>query len=129
MRLEVTKNTDNTRDMYLLEWFKEGESIRKITLYQESFKALEEYFKPKIKKEKRKPAPAPTIEEVREYFKSKNCTFESANKFHEYYETTGWRGANNSPILNWKAKALAVWIVEKNKIQETKKSEGSFFQR
>lgn len=39
----------------------------------------------------------------------------------------GWRGANNAPVLNWKGKALAVWFVDKNKIQEVEKTTSSFF--
>jgi hypothetical protein len=88
--------------------------------------AIKEYFS-KPKKEKKKPAPAPKIEDVREYFKSKGYTLESANKFFEYYSTMEWKGANGSPVLNWKGKALSVWFVDKNKIQEKAEQTSSFF--
>ena len=88
--------------------------------------AIKEYFS-KPKKEKKKPAPAPRVEDVREYFKSKGYTLESANKFFEYYSTMEWKGANGSPVLNWKGKALSVWFVDKNKIQEKQEVTSSFF--
>jgi hypothetical protein len=88
--------------------------------------AIKEYFS-KPKKEKKKPAPAPRVEDVREYFKSKGYTLESANKFFEYYSTMEWKGANGSPVLNWKGKALSVWFVDKNKIQEKVEQTSSFF--
>lgn len=88
--------------------------------------AIKEYFS-KPKKEKKKPAPPPKIEDVRAYFKEKGYSLQAANKFFEYYDTMGWRGANNAPVLNWKGKALAVWFVDKNKIQEAEKTTSSFF--
>ena len=88
--------------------------------------AIKEYHS-KSKKEKKKPAPPPNIEDVRAYFKEKGYSLQAANKFFEYYDTMGWRGANNAPVLNWKGKALAVWFVDKNKIQETEKTTSSFF--
>jgi len=88
--------------------------------------AIKSYFS-KPKKEKKKPAPAPKIEDVRAYFKEKGYTLESANKFFEYYSTMEWKGANGSPVLNWKGKALSVWFVDKNKIQEKTEQTSSFF--
>lgn len=81
----------------------------------------------KPKREKKNPAPAPRVEDVREYFKLKGYTLESANKFFEYYSTMEWKGANGSPVLNWKGKALSVWFVDKNKIQEKQEVTSSFF--
>ena len=123
MKIEVNK----VEDIYEIKFIKGDGNLRSLKLTSESYTALESYFKPKTKRKDKQPAPAPKIEDVREYFKSKNCTLESANKFHEYYETTGWRGADGKPVLNWKGKALSVWINEKNKIKEVIKSESSFF--
>jgi hypothetical protein len=38
-----------------------------------------------------------------------------------------WKGANGSPVLNWKGKALSVWFVDKNKVQEKIEQTSSFF--
>lgn len=134
MRLEVTKNTENARDLYVLEWFNEtGESLRKIQLYNESFKALEEYFRPKVtvtkvKREKRQPAIAPTIQEVKDYFKSEGYTEDTAIRFHKYYESLDWFDANGKPVLRWKSKAVSTWMKPENRIKEEKPKDGvSFF--
>lgn len=46
MRLEVTVPTQD-KPYYTLEWYNGGEKVRSISLYEETFKALEDYFKPK----------------------------------------------------------------------------------
>jgi len=120
-KLEVIKQDT----MYLFRFnMSDGRVIEK-QYSEESHNAMRDYFKPK--KEKKKPAPAPRVEDVREYFKLKGYTLESANKFFEYYSTMEWKGANGSPVLNWKGKALSVWFVDKNKIQEKQEVTSSFF--
>lgn len=122
MKLEITK----VDDIHELKFIKDDGSSKVWKLTNESYLALEGHFKPKAKRKDKQPAPAPSLEDVRAYFKSKGYSLEAANKFHEYYETTLWRGANNAPILNWKGKALAVWFVDKNKIQANE-GKSSFF--
>jgi hypothetical protein len=120
---EVTKKSE----IYQINFCYDSGEKRAMKLSEEAYKALADHFKPKGKKVKQ-PAPAPKLEDVKAYFKLKGYSDESACKFHEYYETTGWRGANNAPILNWKGKALAVWFVDKNKIQVEAKT-SSFFSK
>jgi hypothetical protein len=128
MKLEVTKNTD-AKVCYSLEWFNGAESVRKIQLYEESFKALEEYFRPKVVRKTKQPAPAPTLEEVKDYFKEKGYSEEGATKMHDYYTSMEWMDANKKPVLNWKAKSIAVWFKKEYKIQQVKQeNKPSFFQ-
>lgn len=122
MKLEITK----VDDIHELKFIKDDGSSKVWKLTNESYLALESHFKPKTKRKDKQPAPAPSLEDVRSYFKSKGYSLEAANKFHEYYETTSWRGANGAPILNWKGKALSVWFVDKNKIQSNE-GKSSFF--
>lgn len=123
MKIEVNKK----EDIYELIFIK-ADGSKTLKLTEESYLCLESHFKSKkANKQGKKPIPPKDIEEVREYFKIKGYALEAANKFFDYYETTGWKGANDSPILNWKAKAQAVWFTDKNKIKEVAKSESSFF--
>ncbi len=124
-KLEVIKNEE--KGLYEYKFTYDSGVVKSLPfLSSETHKAIEDYFKPKVKRKDKQPAPAPKLEDVKEYFKSKGYTNESACKFYEYYDTTGWRGANGSPILNWKSKALAVWFVDKNKIKKNT-STSSFF--
>jgi hypothetical protein len=60
----------------------------------------------------------PTLDEVKDFFKQKGYSEESAIKFHEYYSVGDWKDAKGNPVKNWKQKSMAVWFVEKNKIVE-----------
>jgi hypothetical protein len=122
VKLEVIEEGD----LFLYNFTLAGGSKKQQKYTKATHEAIKSYFS-KPKKEKKKPAPAPKIEDVREYFKSKGYTLESANKFFEYYSTMEWKGANGSPVLNWKGKALSVWFVDKNKVQEKIEQTSSFF--
>jgi len=127
MPLEISKENEGTlQECYALKFIENEHSSKTIRLLPGTYKMLEDHFKPKTKRKDKQPAPAPSLEDVRAYFKSKGYSLEAANKFHEYYETTSWRGANGAPILNWKGKALSVWFVDKNKIQSNE-GKSSFF--
>lgn len=112
--------------VFIYNFTLEDGTIRQQKYSKATHEAIKNYHS-KPKREKKKPAPAPRVEDVREYFKSKGYTLESANKFFEYYSTMEWKGANGSPVLNWKGKALSVWFVDKNKIQEKQEVTSSFF--
>ena len=51
----------------------------------------------------------PTLEEVKEYFKSRNLTESSAERFFDYYTTGCWCDGKGDKIKNWKQKVIAVW--------------------
>ena len=89
--------------------------------------AIKEYFS-KPKKEKKKPATAPTLEEVKEYFKKEGYQEDCAIRFHKYYESMDWYDANNKPVLRWKSKAISTWMKPENKLKVEVKNTSSFFQ-
>jgi len=51
----------------------------------------------------------PTLEEVKEYFKSRNLTESSAKRFFDYYTIGCWCDGKGDKIKNWKQKVIAVW--------------------
>lgn len=61
----------------------------------------------------------PTVEEVKEYFKSEGYSEDKAITFHKGYSTNDWKDSNNRPVLNWKMKAINVWFKPENKIQDS----------
>jgi len=57
----------------------------------------------------------PTLEHVKEYFKSKGYTKESATQAFNHYETLNWHDKDGKPVLNWKNKMVNVWFKPENK--------------
>lgn len=60
----------------------------------------------------------PTVEQVKEYFKEKGYTEESAIKAFDYYDIASWKDAKGSSVKNWKQKMISVWFKPENKEQE-----------
>lgn len=65
----------------------------------------------------------PTLEEVKEYVKSKGYSEECAIKAFDYYTAMDWIDNNNKPVKNWKAKIIAVWFKPEYKIIDRPKSQ------
>ena len=61
---------------------------------------------------------APTIEEAIAYFMEKGYTEDSARRFFDYYDCSGWKDSNGKSVKNWKQKANAVWFKDDNKISK-----------
>lgn len=74
--------------------------------------------KEKVKKEKFTP---PTLEEVKEYAKSRGRE-DLAIKFFEYFDTGKWIDSEGKPVKNWKQKFIT-WDNKNQKQQSTKKTE------
>lgn len=74
--------------------------------------------KEKVKKEKFTP---PTLEEVKEYAKSRGRE-DLAIKFFEYFDTGKWIDSEGKPVKNWKQKFIT-WDNKNQKPQSTKKTE------
>jgi len=72
--------------------------------------------KGKEKKEKESKCIAPTITQVKEYFKENGYSEESAVKAFTYYEANSWKDSKGSPVKAWKQKMIGVWFKEENKI-------------
>lgn len=65
----------------------------------------------------------PTLEEVKEYVKSKGYSEDCAIKAYDYYTEMDWVDSEDKPVKRWRAKILAVWCKAEYKI-ETPKSGG-----
>lgn len=89
------------------------------SIYKEHIKQSNNLTK-EIEREKPKSSSvfiAPSIDEVREYVKSKNSPIDP-ERFINYYEATGWmRG--NTKIKNWKA-CVKTWESKENSNKPTK---------
>ena len=87
------------------------------------FTELKENIEPqKEKKEKKqKEFTTPTIEEVKEYFESRNLLESTAQRFYDYYTAGCWKDGKGNRIKNWKQKVIAVW----DKPENRKKTEES----
>lgn len=72
----------------------------------------------------------PTLEQVKEFFKSEGYTEESAVKAYKYYDVANWYNSRGKKVLNWKQTMQANWMKEENKIKEqpaaAKEKEGKF---
>lgn len=122
-KLEVIKQDT----MYLFRFnMSDGRVIEK-QYSEESHNAMRDYFKPK--KDKKKPAPAPTLKEVKDYFKKEGYQEDTAIKFHKYYEMLEWYDNQGRPVLRWKAKAVATWFKPETKLKAEVKNTSSFFQQ
>ena len=118
-------NVEKHESFYELKWdFPSGES-HSIKLKENTYKALEDYFK--HKKQKKKPADAPTLDEVKKYFREEGYTEDTAIRFHKYYSSSDWYDANGKPVLRWKSKAISTWFKPENKLKQDK-SKTSFFE-
>ena len=73
--------------------------------------------KPKSKSKPKKHAP-PTLDEVREYAKSRNAE-SLASQFHEYFTAGNWVDSRGNKVINWKQKFIT-W--EKYNDRSTKTS-------
>lgn len=129
MKLEVNTIpvTDGSK-IYELTFIRNQNSSRTLKLTEESFKALEEYFKPKKQKKVKQPAPPPTIEEVKAYFKSEGYQEDAAIRFFKYYEALDWFDGNGKPVLRWKGKAISSWFKPEAKLKVETKNKSSFFE-
>ena len=82
-----------------------------------------------LEKPKKKPTlqKIPTLDEVQEYFRSKDQTTKRAKQMFDYYEKirteTGgrvWKDVRGSTVKSWKHKAAAVWFEEKQAPEKNK---------
>lgn len=57
----------------------------------------------------------PTLEEVKNYFKEKGYSVETAERAFNGYDVANWHDTKGNKILNWKQKMINVWFREENK--------------
>lgn len=72
----------------------------------------------KVKKRKvneSKEFTAPSVSEVREYFKEKGYSEFEGEKAWNYYNASTWKDRDGNQVLNWKQKMISVWFKEESK--------------
>ena len=121
-KLEITQS----EDIFVYSFADTDGASKCLKFKKETHEAIEAYFK-KPKKEKKKPATAPTLQEVKDYFKQEGYQEDTAIRFHKYYESLEWHDANYKPVLRWKSKAISTWMKPENKLKAVVKNTSSFF--
>jgi hypothetical protein len=56
----------------------------------------------------------PSIEDVKDFFREKGYSQDTAIKAFEYYSINQWKDGNGKPVKNWKQKMIAVWFKPEN---------------
>ena len=92
----------------------------KLIFEENNLKSIEEKKEEKsyAKKEEQKVLNpnVPTLEETIEYFIFKSSTETEANKFFNYYSSTGWLVGGKTKMRDWKA-AARNWIMNQDKFK------------
>tara|TARA_R100001463_G_scaffold9938_4_gene29579 strand:- start:9351 stop:9914 length:564 start_codon:yes stop_codon:yes gene_type:complete len=82
--------------------------------------------KPKPKpKPKTKKQVAPTLDEVREYAKSRNVE-SLASQFYEYFSTGNWVDSRGNKVINWKQKFITWEKYNDRSTQTSGRNSGTF---
>lgn len=109
--------------------FTEGNRVVKFDLGNDLYNCLQDYFKEKkAPKKSNKAFIAPTLDEVKSYFKEKGYQLVVAERAFDYYTAMEWKDSSGKPVLNWKGKMLSVWMKPEFKIKVEEKPKSSFFQ-
>lgn len=59
----------------------------------------------------------PELSDVKEYFKERGYTEDSAERAFNHYKTLDWHDKKGTPVKNWKNKMGNNWMKEENKIE------------
>ena len=128
-RMEPLKSrTEKARNNAIARWSRcdsnamasKNDAIKRDKIKEDNIKEIKKETSKERKKEKETTTRfvKPTIEEVANYLKEKNITVFTAEKFHDYYESKGWR-VGTSPMKNWRA-AIATWAHNRNDTNQKK---------
>lgn len=123
VKLEVKEE----EGVFIYNFTLEDGTIRQQKYTKLTHEAIKSYFS-KPKREKKKPATAPTLQEVKDYFKKEGYQEDAAIRFHKYYEALDWYDNQGKPVLRWKGKAISTWMKPENKLKAEVKNTSSFFQ-
>jgi len=63
---------------------------------------------------------APSLPDVKDYFKENGYPENLAVRAFNHYDIAGWIDAKGNPVKNWKQKMHSVWFTDENKIKEPK---------
>lgn len=69
----------------------------------------------KVNKRKEKIFIAPSVDEVKSYFKENGYKEETAIKMFNSYSVADWIDSKGNKVKNWKQKAINVWFTSENK--------------
>lgn len=69
----------------------------------------------------------PTLDEVKEFVRSKGYSDECAQKAFDYYEAMEWKDNNDKPVKSWKGKIIAIWLKPEFKIVEKSGNSGMVY--
>lgn len=115
----------------VLKFIKEKESIVKNNMYNPTqknlFNSFDDISESKIDELQKQNFIKPTSENVIAFFISLSSEKSSAEKFYNYYASTGWRNKNNIPIVDWQS-AAKNWILndKSNQSNKTKNYDEAF---
>jgi hypothetical protein len=56
----------------------------------------------------------PSLQDVKDYFKSKKYLESAAIKFHQYYDAAEWKDSKGNQVKNWRQKAIGIWFKKEN---------------
>ena len=80
-----------------------------------------------VKEKKDKRFTPPLISEVKEYFKEKGYTEQSAIKAFEYYDVADWKDSKGNKVKSWKQKMQGVWFKDENKSKKVSSNNAHLF--
>ena len=99
------------------DWREKQEVTKNVTCY-ESVRNAPKVKESKVKRNKVNIFIPPQIEEVKQYFKEKGYSEQSAIKMFDSYSVADWIDSRGNKIKNWKQKAINVWFNDENKISK-----------
>jgi hypothetical protein len=76
-----------------------------------------EIKKERSKEIKNKEYLAPSLDEVKIYFKENGYREDVAIKMFNYYSVANWKDSKGNKVKSWKQKSQIVWFTDENKIQ------------
>lgn len=70
----------------------------------------------KVKESKVNRFTPPLLQDVKDFFKAKGYTEQSAIRAFNHYDLANWHDTGGKPVKNWKQKMNTVWFKPENKI-------------
>lgn len=111
-RIKKEKNAKRISD-----WREKQDVIKNVTC-NESVSNTHKVKRNKVKRKKVNIFIPPKIEEVKQFFKDKGYSEQSAMKMFDSYSVADWTDSRGNKIKNWKQKAINVWFTDENKISK-----------
>lgn len=110
---ERNKKSETARQTAFKRWNKNKADAKAMQTHSKG-NAIKD-SKVKYKKVKENIFIAPSIDEVKKYFKDNGYKEESAIKMFNSYSVANWIDSKGNPVKNWKQKSINVWFTPENK--------------